>query len=153
MPAPEEMPDPGDSADFRIEFTAAASEADVARIRAGLSEFNRSRIPDKMYAQLVFTLLDRDGQFAGGLTGFVDYGWLFVNYLWVGESARGKGNGRKLMLAAEQEARTRGCKNSWLDTFSFQARDFYERLGYRIFGELEDFPPGHRRYFMRKSLD
>lgn len=142
----------GDEACFRIEFLAQPNEPEVARIRSGLSSYNRSRIPEKQYVPLVFTLFDPKGEFAGGLTGYTAYGWLFVDDLWIAEAARGKGQGRGLLLAAEAEARKRGCRNAWLDTFSFQARDFYERLGYSIFGELEDFPPGHRRYFMRKSL-
>lgn len=138
--------------DFRVEFTTAPSESDLARIQAGLSQFNRSRIPDRKYAQVCFTLFDGQGQFAGGLTGYTAYEWLFIDLLWIVETARGQGQGRRLMLDAEREARERGCGNAWLDTFSFQGRDFYERLGYKIFGELEDFPPGHRKYFMRKAL-
>ncbi|MCU1292472.1 MAG: family acetyltransferase [Bryobacterales bacterium] len=146
------MHDPPDGTSFRIELTTTPSESEIARIRTGLSEFNRSRIPDRMYVPLVFTLFDAEGEFAGGLTGNIAYGWLFVDLLWVADRVRGQGQGSSLVLAAESEARGRGCRNSWLDTFSFQARDFYERLGYSIFGELEDFPPGHRRYFMRKAL-
>jgi hypothetical protein len=56
------------------------------------------------------------------------------------------------MLKAESEAVNRGCASSWLDTFSFQARGFYEKLGYRVFGELCDNPPGHTRFFLKKSL-
>lgn len=137
---------------FRIELCAGTGEAEAARISAGLREFNRSQIPDRHYAPLVFTLSKADGEFAGGLVGHAAYGWLFVDLLWVADSARGKGQGRRLMLAAEEEARKLGCRNAWLDTFSFQARGFYERLGYTVFGELEDFPAGHKRYFLRKPL-
>jgi GNAT superfamily N-acetyltransferase len=144
------MRDSSAEAGYRIEFPATPDDLD--RIRAGLTEFNRSRISDKGYVPLSFTLRDATGQFAGGLTGYISYGWLFVDLLWVVDQARGYGNGRNLVLAAEDEARKHGCRNAWLDTFSFQARDFYERMGYSIFGELEDFPPGHRRYFMRKAL-
>lgn len=144
------MQDSSEETSYRIEFPATPE--DVDRIQAGLSEFNRSRIPDKGHVPLSFTLRDTAGQFAGGLTGYIAYKWLFVDLLWVMDRARGQGQGRRLLLAAEEEARKHGCRNAWVDTFSFQARDFYERLGYSIFGELEDFPPGHRRYFMRKAL-
>ena len=55
-------------------------------------------------------------------------------------------------LPAEDEARQRGAKNAYLDTFSFQVPDFYKQHGYEVFGELPDFPPGHQRYFMKKQL-
>jgi hypothetical protein len=57
------------------------------------------------------------------------------------------------MSRAESEAIVRGCHHAWLDTFEFQARGFYERLGYRCFGELNDYPTGFARYFMKKALD
>lgn len=137
---------------FRIERTTHPTEAEVDRIRAGLTAFNRSRIPDRGYLPLAFTLFDAGGEFAGGLTGYLAYGWLFIDLLWVAERARSQNQGRALMLAAEEEGRARGCRHAWLDTFSFQARAFYEKLGYVVFGELPDFPPGHQRYFLRKDL-
>ncbi|MBN1956240.1 MAG: GNAT family N-acetyltransferase, partial [Anaerolineae bacterium] len=63
-----------------------------------------------------------------------------------------RGHGHRLLTAVEDEARRRGAKYAHLDTFSFQAPDFYEQHGYRVFGELEDFPPGHRRYYFTKRL-
>ena len=78
-------------------------------------------------------------------------GWLFVEYLWVSEELRSKGVGRELMGRAEALAIERGCHSAWLDTFSFQARGFYEKLGYEEFGRL-DYPPSHHRHFMRKAL-
>ena len=65
---------------------------------------------------------------------------------------RGAGFGRQLVGRAEQEAIVRGCQGAWLETFSFQAPGFYERLGYRVFAVLEDNPPGHMRLFMTKSF-
>ena len=56
------------------------------------------------------------------------------------------------MLRAETEAIGRRCHSTWLDTFEFQARGFYERLGYICFGQLHDYPPGFARYFMKKAL-
>ena len=65
---------------------------------------------------------------------------------------QGQGTGRRILIAAEEEALRRGCRYAWLDTFSFQARGFYEKLGYSVFGTLEDYPAGHSRYFLRKTL-
>ncbi len=137
---------------FRIEVSLNPDAAAIERIHRGLSEFNRSQIPDRGYIPLALTLFAPDGTFAGGLTGHISYGWLFVDLLWVADHVRSQGHGLNLMLGAEAEARLHGCRDAWLDTFSFQARDFYEKLGYVVFGELEDYPPGHRRFFMRKRL-
>jgi len=137
---------------FRIERTINPTTDQIDRIREGLTRFNRSQIPDKGLVPLAFTLFDEKDEFRGGLTGHIAYEWLFVDILWVADQARSRGQGRELMLAAEEEARKRGCRHAWVDTFSFQALSFYEKLGYVIFGKLDDFPTGHSRYFLRKDL-
>ena len=78
--------------------------------------------------------------------------WLFVNWLWVADSYRKHGVGSQLMGGAEAAARAQGCRAAYLDTFTFQAPKFYERLGYREFGRLNDFPPGHARIWFSKAL-
>ena len=89
---------------------------------------------------------------AGGLWGYTWARWLFIELLVVPEGKRGEGLGTKLMQAAEAEAIERGCVGVWLDTHSFQARPFYEKLGYTVFGTLKNFPPGHSRYYLSKYL-
>lgn len=91
------------------------------------------------------------GEVIGGLWGRTGYDWLFVEILVVPASLRGRGLGSELMRRAEEEALERGCHSVWLDTFEFQARGFYERLGYTCFGELPNYPSGSR-YFMKKTL-
>jgi GNAT superfamily N-acetyltransferase len=88
----------------------------------------------------------------GGLIGATYWEWLHVDLLWVTADLRGCGHGGHLLALAEEEARRRGARNAYLDTFTFQAPEFYERRGYRVFGELEGFPAGHRRCFMTKQL-
>ncbi|MBS0639228.1 MAG: GNAT family N-acetyltransferase [Proteobacteria bacterium] len=95
-------------------------------------------------------LTDAEGALAGGLSGVMSWGWLFIDAVWVRADQRGQGAGRQLMAAAEQHARAQGCHDAWLDTF--QARGFYETLGYHVFGTLENYPDGQTRYFMRKPL-
>ncbi|HEY5801084.1 MAG TPA: GNAT family N-acetyltransferase, partial [Burkholderiaceae bacterium] len=88
----------------------------------------------------------------GGLWGMTGFGWLFVQLLSVPDDLRGQGVGRELMAMAEAEAKARGCSGVWLDTFEFQARGFYEKLGYQQFGEIAEYPPGYARYFLKKTL-
>ena len=85
-----------------------------------------------------------------GLVGVLSGGWLFIESLWVDDALRGQGIGRALMASAEDHARAQGCHDAWLDTF--QARGFYEQLGYVAFAELENYPQGQSRHFLRKAL-
>jgi GNAT superfamily N-acetyltransferase len=89
---------------------------------------------------------------SSGTWGATGYGWLFTQLLVVPEQSRGQGWGRRLMSLAEAEAVKRGCHAAWLDTFEFQARAFYEQIGYSRFATLPDFPKGSSRYFLRKEL-
>lgn len=93
-----------------------------------------------------------DGRAIGGATGYTDRGWLYLDCFWLPEHLRRGGLGRRVLWAAEDEARRRGCGDSRLFTYSFQARGFYERNGYAVFGVLEGFPPGHSQVWMRKAL-
>jgi ribosomal protein S18 acetylase RimI-like enzyme len=88
----------------------------------------------------------------GGLVGRTSGGWLFVELLFVPEAYRRQGLATRLMAMAEAEAIRRGCHSAWIDTLNGQARDLYERLGYRVFGELENYPVGSSRFFLRKAL-
>ena len=88
----------------------------------------------------------------GGLWGDSAWGYLHIELLVVPEAMRGTGIGRTLMQRAEEEALCRGSHQVWLDTFNFQARGFYEKLGYSVFGTLDDYPVGHSRMFLRKAI-
>lgn len=78
---------------------------------------------------------------------------MFVNILFVDEEYRGKGLGSQLLQYAEQKAKSTGIRLVHLDTFDFQAKDFYLKHGYEIFGILEDCPKGHKRYYLKKILN
>lgn len=88
----------------------------------------------------------------GGLWDDTMFSHLHVDLLFLPESLRRNGIGRQLMNDAELEAIRRGCRGAWLDTYSFQARGFYERLGYTIFGTIDDYPPGHSRIFLKTTF-
>ena len=88
----------------------------------------------------------------GGLWGRVSYDWLFVELLFVPEAARGADLGTALLAKAEEVARARGCVGIRLDTYSFQAPDFYRRLGFEIVGSFPDYPKGYSQIFLRKPL-
>jgi GNAT superfamily N-acetyltransferase len=122
-------------------------------IEHALRAYNARSAPPANYLPLRLTIRDSEGAVMGGLIGHSAYDWLFISVLFIPEALRGKGVGRKLMERAEQIARTRKLTGIWLDTFDFQARPFYEKLGFSVFGELKDHPRGISQYWLQKRLD
>ncbi len=137
---------------LKLEINLSPSSADEQVVWDGLRYHNEQHVPsNKDYTFGVF-LRQPSGAIRAGLLAKAGRGWLHILTLWVHPGIRGKGHGRRLLAEAEKEARKRGCHSAYLDTFSFQAPSFYEHCGYKVFGKLEDFPEGHERYFMRKSI-
>ncbi|HEX8906994.1 MAG TPA: GNAT family N-acetyltransferase [Longimicrobiaceae bacterium] len=139
--------------DLTISLEPDAAQEDVRAVYDGLHAFSHSHAGDAQYQTIRFFLRDAAGTVAGGLIADMLWGWMFVQVLWVAEAHRGGGHGTALMRRAEDEARRRGCRAMWLDTFTFQAPEFYRKLGFTEFGRLGDFPPGYARHFMMKPLD
>jgi ribosomal protein S18 acetylase RimI-like enzyme len=136
-----------------MEFTLHPEPRDVGVLSDGLDAFNAT-VPlarDRAKVPLA-AFLRREGRVMGGAYGDTHYGWLYLGYLWVDEPLRGAGWGRRLVGRFEAEGAALGARRVWVDTHGFQAPGFYERLGYREFGRLDDFPPGSVRHFMWKSL-
>ncbi len=127
--------------------------ADREAIGNVLRAYNQSKAGINISVPFVIRLRDDDGKVVGGLWGRTTYEWLFVEWLVVPEQLRGQGLGLQMMQKAEAEARSRKCIGMWLDTFEFQARGFYEKLGFSVIGQVEDLPRGSRRDFMQKRLD
>jgi GNAT superfamily N-acetyltransferase len=121
-------------------------------IFARLTAFNERIVGKDNHASLLVTARDAAGDLAGGLTGDTYWGWLSIAILWVREDCRGEGIGTRLVRAAEEGARARGCRRAHVDTMDFQAPGFWERMGYRLFGVLDDLPEGHSRRFYWKDL-
>ena len=138
----------------RIETTANPTEQDYLDILTPLRAFNVAQAGDAGAEK--FALLIRDehsDEVLGGLHGRLLYRWMFIELLAVPEQARGQGLGSRLMAMAETMARDKECVGIWLDTFDFQAPEFYRSLGFSEFGQVSDYPPGHTRFFFQKRLD
>lgn len=102
--------------------------------------------------ELWLFLRHANGELAAGAYAELYYGWMCLRILWVDEALRGQGLGTALLATAEREAFQAGCHGAWLDTFNPRAVGFYLRLGWSEFGRLGDYPRGHARTFMRKTL-
>jgi ribosomal protein S18 acetylase RimI-like enzyme len=137
----------------RVELTDTPAEKDVAALEAEIDGHNIAATARRDYRPLgVFERDQRSGQVLAGLYGFTWGDWLEIKLVWVRPDHRGRGLGRRLVEAAEAEARARGCHNAWLDSYSFQAPGMYEKLGYRAFGRLQNYPDAAERVFLTRSL-
>jgi ribosomal protein S18 acetylase RimI-like enzyme len=134
----------------RIESEPAP--ADVAFLEDSINDFNFERTGTWDAALLAAFVRDPEERIVAGIYGWTWGGCCDIRYLWVDPAHRGRGHGRSLLAAAEEEARHRGCRHVVLETHSFQAPGFYARLGYEAVGSYPDYPAGHEKIFMRKRL-
>jgi GNAT superfamily N-acetyltransferase len=127
--------------------------ADTAKaIRDGLTEFNHKAVNFPEPIPVNVAVRDGDGALRGGIVARVALDTVYIDIVWIDDALRGGGHGRIMMERVEEKARALGAKLAWLYTLSWQARPFYEKLGYRVFGEMPFADGAHQRYFMRKEL-
>lgn len=137
------------SKDYQIKYQEQPAWAIIG---GGISEYNKQQAGPDNGKNLCFVVQGPDEEIIGGVIGSTHWEWLNIDLMWLKEAFRQQGYGSQLLTKAEEEGRKRGAKYAYLDTFSFQALDFYKKYGYEIFGELNDFPQGHTRYYLKKNL-
>ena len=137
---------------LRIERSQNPTDQEREAILTPLRAYNEAQAGPPNAQLLALLVRDDKGEILGGLYGRFFYQWLFIELLSVPEQARGQGMGSKLMQMAEDLAREKECVGIWLDTFDFQAPQFYKLLGYSELGQIADYPPGHKRFFFQKRL-
>jgi GNAT superfamily N-acetyltransferase len=137
----------------RLEVTAESDAAEALAVRGVLRTFNAGAGHPHDQRPLAVLLRDEQGAVLGGLLGRTGWAWLYVENFALPPALRGQGFGQRVLAAAEAEARARGCIGARLDTYTFQARGFYERHGYQVVGAIPDCPPGQTRFTMIKRLD
>ena len=135
---------------FTIETDPGAQVRDL--IDRGLDIFNEAKAGPLGASQLWVIARDDAGVTTGGVKASTYFSWMHIAWLWVAPQARGSGIGSALLNAAEAEARARGCTGVHLETYSFQAPDFYARHGYEPFGQIDDYPPGHASIWLKKRF-
>lgn len=138
-----------------VYMDSTVSEAEAAYLEEQLQQFNLKAAPpiqDPLRQHLRLVLRDDHGAVMGGLLGYMYRYCLFIDVLWISDSLRGTGSGKALLDMAEATARSWGATLIHLDTFSFQAPDFYQHCGYEVFGVLEGYQDGIKRYYLKKNL-
>jgi GNAT superfamily N-acetyltransferase len=141
-----------DPARLAITLDLTPRTEDIAQVRGGLMAFNEAAVGRTVIQPLALYIRGDDGRIRGGLVGYTAWDWLYVELLWLEESLRGAGYGAALLAEAERIARDAGCVAVRLDTYEFQARPFYERHGYTVYGQLDGYPAGTRQYSLKKML-
>ncbi|MGB1581776.1 MAG: GNAT family N-acetyltransferase [Nevskiales bacterium] len=137
---------------LKITLELEPSQADIKALGQGLSEQALAAVQARGFQPIAVFARDADGVMVGGIQALVNWNWLHICLAWLEEGRRRQGLGTELLQRIEQAGIAQGCVYAHLDTFSYQARPFYEKRGYVLFGQLDDYPPGHTRYYMRKSL-
>jgi GNAT superfamily N-acetyltransferase len=135
-----------------IEYDPTPTAEAILAVRAGLMAYNDAAAGPSQVHRVAVYLRDDDRKIRGGLFGFLAWQWLSVDMLWVDEPLRGQGHGSAMLERAEGVARDAGCVAAKLDTYEFQAKPFYEKRGYEVFGVLEGYPANTRTYYLRKTL-
>lgn len=136
---------------FKIDVGSSPRPHDVRVLTDELASYAQSKGLSPDGQPLAVFLRDRSAKVVGGVYGITFWGLFWVQMVWVEEGLRGQGYGTELMRAAEREALGRGCRLARLETFALESLDFYEKLGYEVFGTLGEHPPGHTTYFLKKS--
>jgi GNAT superfamily N-acetyltransferase len=134
----------------------SGTQEEVDFINKSIYEYNSSRVPFLHYPVEIgvnYSLKNDNEDLVGGITALI-YCWkiLYIQVLWVQDKYRHDGYGSMLLTKVESEAKNMGSTLVHLDTFDFQAKDFYLKHGYELFGELNDCPPGHKRFYLKKVL-
>jgi len=131
------------------------NEVEAKYLYDKIIEFNSRMMPSSVaqnYEQINLVLRDDDGQIQGGILGYWVWNWIHMDILWIDEKLRGQGYGSQLLSEIERMATDRGCECIELDTYSFQAPDFYKARGYENCGTIEYAQGQVARYYMVKRL-
>ena len=136
--------------EYSIHDDMTKGEADY--LQQKLVEFADQFTEPRNYREFGLVLRDAEGDAVGGITGNTVWDWIQIGVLWIPDNLRGQGFGHLLLERAEELGRQRGCKFARLQTFEFEAREFYESHGYVVQSQTEDFPAGHTQFHLTKEL-
>jgi len=141
---------------MKIELAPSPSKSDLATISQGIKSFNEEHMPDELVheqdTRFAVFAKDDSGNVVGGIRATAFWNYCIIELLWLSEATRGKGIGSKLINETEAYAREKGFQYIRTETLEFQAKPFYEKLGYEVYGELDNYPKGHTTYCLVKEL-
>jgi GNAT superfamily N-acetyltransferase len=138
--------------DLTFTIETDPSPQDIKALGDGLTEHALPTTGAPGFLPLAVFARNAEGRLVGGISAIVNWNWLHIALVWISPELRRGGLGSQLLSSIEHAGKERGCTNAHLDTFSYQARPFYERHGYELFATLDDYPTGHQRFYLRKKL-
>ena len=138
--------------EINIVYVESPGGDEWGAIGGGINTYNQEKAGEEKSQRVCYVLHTPEEEIVGGVIGLIYWDWFYVDLMWIREEFRRQGYGHRLLNLAEEEARQRGARFAHLDTFSVQAPEFYKKHGYRVFGELHEFPNGHQRYYLTKEL-
>ncbi len=131
-------------------ITKSEDKTEEDYILKRLIEYNLKHVPDfpeKVYFN--YMAKDEGGTIIGGIKCKVHWGWLHIDLFWVDDNHRGKGIGSELIQKAEKEALKHTIAGAYVETAEFQALEFYQKEGYKVFGEADNMPVGHKCFWLK----
>jgi ribosomal protein S18 acetylase RimI-like enzyme len=138
----------------QFDYTDQPTPEEIDIIGKGISAADQSKnIPSRNMRHLGIYIRDEQNNIIAGLTAKTRWNWFYVDLLWVSEALKGTGAGKALLTEAEQKAKAMGCDKMGLDTFSFQARGFYEKMGFKVIATWPNYPEDHENYFLEKDIN
>lgn len=126
---------------------------EIEFVNNALEKFNNMHVGPDNHLLLNIVEYDENQNVIAGILGGTYWGWLHIDILWVDENFRSKKIGSRLLIAAENEAKKRGCHSVHVDTMSWQAPEFYKKHGYELISELDNIPDGYKKFHFIKRLD
>lgn len=139
-----------------IEITKEPKEQDAKILSQGIIDYNNSEVPDlePIEKEVKFFVFAKDetGNIVGGIRATCFWNTMHIELLWLSKNCRGKGVGKKIMSAAEHFAQKVGCEKVFVETTSWQAKPFYEKVGYQHIATINDRPKGHASHYLTKNL-
>jgi GNAT superfamily N-acetyltransferase len=133
-----------------VQIETDVSQQDRMALAELIRQFNRQFFTPSEWQSIAVMARDNSGEIVGGVLGEIGCNWLYIRVFVVREDLRHQGIGTRLLKTVEQVGLDQSCVGVYLETLDFQAKEFYERLNYRVFGVQENYPIGFKRYFMQK---
>ncbi|MFH0230543.1 GNAT family N-acetyltransferase [Vibrio diabolicus] len=138
---------------MKLEFCLNPDQTDLDSVRQGIRSYNRMHLPEGEVHAVGCFAKDGNGNTMGGLTGEMFKNTVFVEFLWVDAENRTSGLGSQLMSMLEEKVKPHGVTHVYLDTYSFQALEFYLKLGFEKVGQYSGYPAeGIHKYFLQKEI-